>query len=58
MYYPLKPYEKLLENQKTGGFWELFLSENDFQASSTKRFSKKHPDFRGLETKRKHEIQT
>ena len=36
-----RPYERLLENQKTGGSKELFLPKNDFQNSSTKIFSKK-----------------
>ena len=34
------PYKWLLENQKTGGFRELFLPENDFQTSSTVDFPK------------------
>ena len=33
---------------------ELFLPEDDFQNSSTKI----HPDFRGLETNQRHEIET
>ena len=33
---------------------ELFLLEDDFQNSSTKI----HPDFRGLETNQRHEIET
>ena len=37
---------------------ELFLSENDFQTSSSKVFPKKYPDFGGLETSLRHEIQT
>ena len=51
-------YGRLLENQKTGGSRELFLPENDFQTSSTKIFQKKHLDFGGLETNRRHEIHT
>ena len=51
-----RPYGKLLENQKTGGSKELFLHENDFQNSSTKNITKKHPDFGGLETNQRHEI--
>ena len=53
-----RPYIRLLENQKTGGYKELFLPKNDFQNSSTKIFAKKHPDCGGLETNRRHEIQT
>ena len=47
-----------LENQKTGGSRELLLPENDFQTSSAVNFQKKHPDFGGLETNWRHEIQT
>ena len=53
-----RPYRRLLENQKTGGSRELFLPENDFQTRSTKYFLKKPSDFGGLETNRRHEIQT
>ena len=53
-----KPYEKLLENLKIGGFRELFLPENDFQTSSAKNFSKKYLDFGDLETNQRHENQT
>ena len=49
-----RSYGGLSENQKTGSSKELFLPENDFQTSSTKFFSKKHPDFGGLETKQRH----
>ena len=52
-----KPYGGLLLNQKAGGSKELFLPKTDFQNSSTKIFPKKHPDFGGLETNRRHEIQ-
>ena len=52
-----RSYKKLLENQKTGGSRDLFLPENYFQASSTKNFSKNYPDFAGLETNPRHEIQ-
>ena len=51
-----RPYGRLLGNHKTGGSGELCLPENDFQTSSTKNFPK-HPDFGGLETNRRHEIQ-
>ena len=53
-----RPYGRLLENPKTGGSRELFLIEGDFQTSSTKIFPEKHPDFGGLKTNQKHEIQT
>ena len=53
-----RPYKRLLQIQKTGGSRELFLPENDFQTSSTVNFSKKYPDFGGLETNQRHEIQT
>ena len=53
-----KPYGGLLLNQKAGGSKELFLPKTDFQNSSTKIFPKKHPDFGGLETNRRHEIQS
>ena len=52
------PEKRLLQNQKTGGSWELFLAENYFQTSSTVIFSKKYLDFGGLETNQRHEIQT
>ena len=51
-------YGRLLETQKTGSSRELFLPENDCWTSSTKKFPKEHPDFGGLETNRRHEIQT
>ena len=54
-----RSYERLLENQKTGGSRELFLPENDFQTSSAVNFpKKKHPDFGGLENNQRNEIQT
>ena len=53
-----RPYGRMLENQKTWGSEELFLPENNFQNSSTKKFPKKHPDCGGLETNRRQEIQT
>ena len=49
---------RLSQNPKTGGFRTLFLLENDFKTCSTINFPKKHPDFGGLETNRRHEIQT
>ena len=53
-----KPYKRLLQIQETGGSRELFLPENDFQTISTVNFSKKYPDFGGLETSQQYEIQT
>ena len=32
--------KRILENEKTGGSWELFLPENDFQTSSTESLLK------------------
>ena len=52
------PYRRLSENQITGGSRELFLPENGFQTSSTKFLPKKNPDFGGLQTNQRHEIQT
>ena len=49
---------KTVRNQKTGGSKELFLPKSDFQNRSTKFFLKKHPDFGGLETNQRLEIQT
>ena len=46
------------DSPKTGGFRELFLSENDFKTCSTVNFPKIHPDFGGLETNERHKIQT
>ena len=43
-------YGRLLENQNTGDSRELFPPENDFQTNSTKKFSKKNPDFGDLKT--------
>ena len=37
-----KPYGRLKENKKTWCSRELFLPENDFQASSTEKFSIKN----------------
>ena len=37
---------------------ELFLPENDFQTSFAVNFPKNHPDFGGLETNQRLEIQT
>ena len=47
---------RLLQNPKAGGIRELFLPENDFKTYSTVKFPKKHLDFGGLETNRRHEI--
>ena len=35
-----RPYERLIENEKTGGSRELFLLENDIQTSSEKNVPK------------------
>ena len=51
----MEDYQK---NPKTGGFTELLLPENDFKTCSTGNFPKKHPDFGGLETNRRHKFQT
>ena len=51
----MKDCEKI---KKTEGYRELFLPENDFQTSPVVNFPKKHPDFGGLETNPRHEIQT
>ena len=32
--------KRILENEKTGGSWELFLPENDFQTNSTESLLK------------------
>ena len=32
--------KRILENEKTGGSWELFLPENDFQINSTESLLK------------------
>ena len=52
-----RPYERLLENPKTEGSRELFLLENNSKTCYTGNFLKKHPDFGGLETNQRHEIQ-
>ena len=53
-----RPNGRLLQTPKTGGFWESFLPQNDFKTCSAVNFLKKHPNFGGLETNRRHEIQT
>ena len=53
-----RPYGRLLKNKKAGCSKELLLPKYNFQNSSTKIFPKKHSDFGGLETKRRHKIQT
>ena len=53
-----RPNGRLSQNPKPGGFRDLFLPENDFKTCSAVNFPKKHPDFGGLETNRRHEIQT
>ena len=51
-----RPNGRLSLNPKTEGFRKLFLPENDFKTCSAVNFPKKHPDFGGLETNRRHEI--
>ena len=46
------------KSKQTEGSRELFLPGNDFQTGFAVNFPKKHPDFGGLETNRRHEIQT
>ena len=53
-----RPYQRLLENPKPGGFRESFLSENIFKACYAVNFLKIDPDCGGLETNRRYEIQT
>ena len=53
-----RPYGRLLANQKTGGSKELFLPKSDLQNSPKKFFPKKHADFGGLQTNRRHKILT
>ena len=50
------PNGRLSENSKTGDFRELFLPKNDFKTCSAVNFLKKHADFGGLKTNRRHEI--
>ena len=49
---------RISKNPKTVEFRELFLPENSFKTCSTVNFPKEHLDFGGLETNRRHEIQT
>ena len=44
-----RSYERLSQNQKTGDFRELFLSQNDFKTCCTVNFSRNYPD---LETRK------
>ena len=53
-----KPYGRLLENQKKGALKNYFCLKITFKIAPQKFFQKKHSDFGGLETNRKHEIQT
>ena len=61
-----KKKKKILQDQvktitkfkKTGGFRELFLSENYFKSCSTVSFPKKHPDFGGLKTSERQNSDT
>ena len=50
--------ERLLENPKTEVSRELFLPKNNFKTCYTVSFLIKHPDFGGLETNQRYEIQT
>ena len=52
--------EHMEEDQKIQrrGSKELFLPKNDFKTFSVVKFPKKHPNFGGLETNQKQEIQT
>ena len=53
-----RPYGRLLENPKTGGFRESFLPEKNFKTCSAVSFPKKHPYFGSLESSQRHKIQT
>ena len=53
-----RPYRRLLENLKTGGFRKSFLPENDFGTCSAVSFSEKYPDLGGLEINQRYDIQT
>ena len=57
-FYLLRSYERLSQNQKTGDFRELFLSQNDFKTCCTVNLSRKHPDFGDVETNQRYKIQT
>ena len=50
-------YSGLSESPKPESSTELYLPENDFKTCYTVNFSKKHPDFGGLEINGRHEIQ-
>ena len=57
--YSSRPYGGLWENPETGHIIiELFLPKNEFRTCSTVNFPKTHPNFGGLETNWRHEIQT
>ena len=53
-----RAYRRLLESPKPGSSRELFIAENGLKTCYAVYFSKKHPDFEGLEINRRHEIQT
>ena len=53
-----KSFGRLSQNLKTGGFRELFLSENDFKTCPTVNFRQIHPDFGVLEINQRYKIQT
>ena len=53
-----RPYGRLLENQKTGDLRSYFYLKMIVNLAPQKKFQKKHPDFRGLETNQRHEILT
>ena len=46
-----------LENKNTGGTTELFLPQIDFFTSFTTDFTRKYPDFGGLETNGRYQTQ-
>ena len=53
-----RAYRRLLESPKPGSSRELFIAENGLKTCYAVYFSKKHPDFEGLEINSRHEIQT
>ena len=53
-----RTYGWVLENPAARGSRELFLPANDFKTCYAAGFPKKLPDFGGLETKQRHELQT
>ena len=53
-----RTYRTLLESPKPGSSRELILPESGFKTCYTVYFSKKNPDFGGLETNGRYETQT